>query len=497
MWRSSLTLLALAITGLSVGALADQRYTVQSGDSLSKLAKRFYGDVSGWRLIYRANRDQVFDGGDLVDVGALLIIPEAPEDFKEGLSRSGDPRKPFGEDSRISMARPTTVLLDNGKAFIGTIVGASANSILIRRGVRTFRINMARIDEARVDSQNGGVVAGELLDWRNGIFDLRANNYRLTIKDGEIINTSLLGSDGGSQVETISTQDVGIAEAPIIRFQNGKQITGYVTKFDQRFVTVRRGTRGSNRIRLPDISEVQITTPDGSTVAGALVDWNDGIYRLQSGTNTIVAREDAVPADPAPMQFADIEDDADDVITEVEPLTEPADNETTVAQLDDDNPPSEIRVRSVPTKPTTNNVRSNVRDSEPVSVRTTRAPETTPRPSTVASTDEATTGTGVGGDFIPIRELVPEEGESITVAVTALPASENAGSLRFEIDLSRAPNKRMVIVYASVDGTAKSGLDYEKTSGVEVFEPGQQTTYVDIPLIDDSEAEAEETIHLF
>ena len=49
-------------------------YTVVSGDSLSKIAKREYGDAQKWRQIYDANRDQIKDP-DLIYPGQVLTIP--------------------------------------------------------------------------------------------------------------------------------------------------------------------------------------------------------------------------------------------------------------------------------------------------------------------------------------------------------------------------------------------------------------------------------------
>jgi len=50
-------------------------YTVVKGDSLSKIAKREYGDVREWKKIYEANKD-VIDNPDLIEPGQDLIIPE-------------------------------------------------------------------------------------------------------------------------------------------------------------------------------------------------------------------------------------------------------------------------------------------------------------------------------------------------------------------------------------------------------------------------------------
>ena len=52
-----------------------QSYTVEKGDSLSKIAKRVYGKASYWRQIYEANRDNVKDP-DLIYPGQVLRLPE-------------------------------------------------------------------------------------------------------------------------------------------------------------------------------------------------------------------------------------------------------------------------------------------------------------------------------------------------------------------------------------------------------------------------------------
>lgn len=53
-----------------------QTYTVKSGDSLSKIAKRLYGDAQQWRKIYEANKDQI-QNPDLIHPGQTIRIPDA------------------------------------------------------------------------------------------------------------------------------------------------------------------------------------------------------------------------------------------------------------------------------------------------------------------------------------------------------------------------------------------------------------------------------------
>jgi nucleoid-associated protein YgaU len=63
-------------SGSSSTAPADQgqSYTVQSGDSLSKIAKHVYGDASKWHAIFDANRDKI-KNPDLIQPGQVLTLP--------------------------------------------------------------------------------------------------------------------------------------------------------------------------------------------------------------------------------------------------------------------------------------------------------------------------------------------------------------------------------------------------------------------------------------
>ena len=51
-------------------------YTVQPGDTLSKLAKQFLGNAGDYMKIFNANKDQLSDP-NLIKVGQVLKIPKA------------------------------------------------------------------------------------------------------------------------------------------------------------------------------------------------------------------------------------------------------------------------------------------------------------------------------------------------------------------------------------------------------------------------------------
>lgn len=58
----------------TAGSAAGRTYTVKSGDTLSRIAKEFYGDPQAYHRIFEANRDQLSDP-DKISPGQVLKIP--------------------------------------------------------------------------------------------------------------------------------------------------------------------------------------------------------------------------------------------------------------------------------------------------------------------------------------------------------------------------------------------------------------------------------------
>ena len=59
-----------------VGEAVTRTYTVVAGDSLSKIAKKIYGDGRRWKEIFEANKDTI-KNPDLIHPGQVLKIPGA------------------------------------------------------------------------------------------------------------------------------------------------------------------------------------------------------------------------------------------------------------------------------------------------------------------------------------------------------------------------------------------------------------------------------------
>ena len=58
------------------GQAVTRTYTVVGGDSLSKIAKKIYGDANRWKEVFEANKDTI-KNPDLIRPGQVLKIPGA------------------------------------------------------------------------------------------------------------------------------------------------------------------------------------------------------------------------------------------------------------------------------------------------------------------------------------------------------------------------------------------------------------------------------------
>ena len=75
-WKDDIVADIKVTGGGAPSAQAGKTYTVQSGDTLSKIAKEHLGDANAYMKIFNANKDQLTDP-DKIKPGQVLKIPTA------------------------------------------------------------------------------------------------------------------------------------------------------------------------------------------------------------------------------------------------------------------------------------------------------------------------------------------------------------------------------------------------------------------------------------
>ena len=83
----------------------------------------------------------------------------------------------------------------------------------------------------------------------------------------------------------------------------------------------------------------------------------------------------------------------------------------------------------------------------------------------------------------------------VSVADARVKEAEGA-KLAFEVTLSAAADKRVMVRYATSDGSAVAGEDYRAKSGRLTFQPGETAKTINVKVLDDAHDEGEETFTL-
>ncbi len=83
-----------------------------------------------------------------------------------------------------------------------------------------------------------------------------------------------------------------------------------------------------------------------------------------------------------------------------------------------------------------------------------------------------------------------------TVAVSDAVASEENGSISFDISLSEASDQDVTVTYETVAGSAQAGSDFEPQLSQVVIPAGQTSVSVSVPLVNDTLQEATEQFEL-
>ncbi len=96
-------------------------------------------------------------------------------------------------------------------------------------------------------------------------------------------------------------------------------------------------------------------------------------------------------------------------------------------------------------------------------------------------------------DPAPVQPTVP------TLSIADVSASEGNGNgtISLKVSLSEASSNNVLVGYATLDGSAKSGLDYTgKTDGQLVFAAGEVEKNIVLPLLGDAVKEPDETFQV-
>ena len=392
----------------------------------------------------------------------------------------------FSTDRTFSEARTVTVSVGGGTATSGADYAAvSSFDITIARGATrgtgTFRLR---------PMQDKAVEGDETIDIAGVSGDLTVNGAALTLTDDDVapevdlsVGPSSVSEEDGSTSVTVtaafSTDSTFIEDRTVTVSVGGGTATSdtdyaAVSDFD---ITIAGGAAsGTGTFTLTPIGDavvegdetIDVAGVSGDlTVNGAALTLTDSTPRL--GVRGARAVEGETMAFTVTLQSAGPQAVTVQYATADGTATAGADYTSTSGQLVFSGDETEQRV-SVPIADD-----AEVEDNETLTL-------------TVQLADAAASSASATGTIL--------ENDALTMSVTAPDVQEAEGTATFTGSLSSASPYRLVVEYATSDGTATAGADYVETTGRLVFAPGETEKAVVVPVMDDDLVEGTETLLL-
>lgn len=282
------------------------------------------------------------------------------------------------------------------------------------------------------------------------------------------------------------------ARADTIRLKSGEEIEGAIVDATRNTVVVRRSIGGMRQMRIEDIDEVRIDLARGEEISGEFLGWADGAYQLRAGgeevsvSEGVISRQESRQATGQPMQ---------------EPAPGPEQQPAAVATApeSEQEPPAVTTAARSERRPAAVAPASEA-EQEPADGAT--APEEPTAVATASESEQEPTAatTAAAAPSASEEPTAPRsEGDNRTVAVkgSAAPAGNGADGMVFKIELSRPAEQPVVLIYGTLDGTAKAGTDYQSQQGVITLDPGTRSGEVRVPLIKPRRSNGEKQFELF
>jgi Calx-beta domain len=403
-------------------------------------------------------------------------------------------------------ARADTIVLNSGERIEGAIVDATRNTVFIRRAIGGMRqMRLRDIADVRIDLAEGAEIAGQLLGWVDGVQEVRSGREVVRVRAGRVLTRE-------RQVEasrqpppqtappralTPRATSVQRVEAPA---PAAPEVTHAAEAGRDWGKPGRTGLAEAAPVRdhPAEIAAARTATAQGKpqapaeTVAGpnqaAAAPAASAPAMDRSAEHTVAGTAVAKTATVGPAMAA---------VAEIRPALVAASKAAAEIRA--------VALTAVPEEVTAPAIdpadavsapkpAEGAIDGASATELASRAAAAT-EPATRAAVSEVATG-GAAVTKVALTPQAQNDGQRL--AVRASVGSGTAGEdLVFRIELSRAAEQTVVLIYGTVDGTAVAGEDYEPRQGVVTLARGSKSADVHVPLIKDRRSRADARFELF
>jgi Calx-beta domain len=334
--------------------------------------------------------------------------------------------------------RAERFVLKSGEIVDGSIIETTRNTVIIARSIGGMRqLPIQEIGEVRFDLARGQQVVGQFLGWADGVYEMRSGDEIVRVSE-----SGILSREPGQQTARI------LATRP----RGQQQSTAAAAPAEQ---------RAEPAAPADSAEQTRSRTAAGARSDGAAAADVAERQERQAEAETTAARE-SQPGGTEARAAA-----ARETLTAAARQSEASETESQGAAEAEDEAAAE-------------------RPSQPAADAKTAADA---EPETAAAADRQ-------------RQAADKEvaalGEQGILAVKASvdPPEPGARAMVFNIELSEPAKQTVVLIYGTVDGTAKAGEDYEAQQGMVTVAPGATAAEVRVPLLEGAPEEGEKRFEL-
>ena len=294
----------------------------------------------------------------------------------------------------------------------------------------------------------------------------------------------------------------GELRADVIVLKNGESIEGSIVDATRNTVVVRRAIGGMRQMPIEDIEEVRIDLAQGAPITGQILSWADGVHQVRAGgevvhirAGRIVTREAAQEASrQAPPAVAPRPEEQPAVETAAPAAPAAEDTAAASATAEETAAASPTAESAAAEEPAAAERRRRGNRCREPGRRERRCRGTRCREPAATENRAAESRAAAVTTAVPKAESDPGP---VAVKASVDPAAAGAAGMVFRIELSRPAEQTVVLIYGTVDGTAKAGQDYEAKQGVVTLAPGTRSAEVHVPLIEQQPPRDEARFELF
>jgi Calx-beta domain len=384
--------------------------------------------------------------------------------------------------------RADSIVLKSGEVIEGSVIEATRNTVIVLRSIGGMRqMPIEDIEEVRVDLARGQPIVGQLLGWADGVYEVRSGDEIVRVGESGVLSrepsqqtaqllpTRPRGAQRSTAAAAPSTAPAeqraepaapaGPAEPDRTRAAAAPESDDAAAAADaERQERETAAQTAAERQSQPDDTGARAAATRESLAAAARQrQANETEAQVAASRESQAGVAGQSPArETASQAAAEAEDDA-----AAERPRQPVADPQTPAE-----PAPETQAAAQAQAPA---------EPEPETQAAAEAQAATDRQSQAAA-GEQQAALGVQG--------------VLAVKASVDPPASGARDMVFNIELSEPAKQTVVLIYGTVDGTAKAGEDYEAQQGMVTLAPGARTAEVRVPLIEGAPEDGDKRFEL-